>query len=210
MGPFVKYIYLAEREWAQSQRYRANPGRTFCWLSRTRSMCTRRCMDTGMLDTILRGKPGAVEDPVNKSQSVGALLLAVAVGLFSNGERAQQSEIDRLAAEAVALTHGSPSAFLPAAMLAHMISNAIREPELPVETLVNLTNIAEKENAAELLLEAKGFADPIVNIVDNEVDVVINASSVTDRQIAQIEDIVTRKTGFEPKDITITAAIQED
>ena len=43
-----------------------------------------------------------------------------------------------------------------------------------VETLVNLTTIAEKENAAELLLEAKGFADPIVNISENEVDVVIN------------------------------------
>ncbi len=79
-----------------------------------------------------------------------------------------------------------------------------------VETLVNLTTIAEKENAAELLLEAKGFADPIVNISENEVDVVINAVSVTDRQVAQIEDIVTRKTGYEVKDITITAAIQED
>lgn len=79
-----------------------------------------------------------------------------------------------------------------------------------VETLVNLTTIAEKENAAELLLEAKGFADPIVNISENEVDVVINAISVTDQQIAQIEDIVTRKTGYEVKDITITAAIQED
>ena len=79
-----------------------------------------------------------------------------------------------------------------------------------VETLVNLTTIAEKENAAELLLEAKGFADPIVNISENEVDVVINATSVTDQQIAQIEDIVTRKTGYEVENITITAAIQED
>ena len=84
------------------------------------------------------------------------------------------------------------------------------QKQAAVETLVNLTTIAEKENAAELLLEAKGFSDPIVNIMENEVDVVINASSVTDQQIAQIEDIVTRKTGFEPKNITITAAIQED
>ena len=84
------------------------------------------------------------------------------------------------------------------------------QKQVAVETLVNLTTIAEKENAAELLLEAKGFSDPIVNIMENEVDVVINASSVTDQQIAQIEDIVTRKTGFEPQNITITAAIQED
>lgn len=84
------------------------------------------------------------------------------------------------------------------------------QKQAAVETLVNLTTIAEKENAAELLLEAKGFADPIVNISENEVDVVINAVSVTDQQIAQIEDIVTRKTGFEVSNITITAAIQED
>ncbi len=84
------------------------------------------------------------------------------------------------------------------------------QKQTAVETLVNLTTIAEKENAAELLLEAKGFADPIVNIMEDEVDVVINATSVTDQQIAQIEDIVTRKTGYEISDIKITAAIQED
>jgi stage III sporulation protein AH len=97
-------------------------------------------------------------------------------------------------------------------LMALIDSDSINEEQkqTAVETLVNLTTIAEKENAAELLLEAKGFADPIVNIVDNEVDVVINAVSVTDQQIAQIEDIVTRKTGYEPVDIKITAAIQED
>ena len=84
------------------------------------------------------------------------------------------------------------------------------QKQIAVETLVSLTTIAEKESAAELLLEAKGFADPIVNIVENQVDVVINAESVTDQQIAQIEDIVTRKTGFDPSEIKITAAIQED
>ena len=84
------------------------------------------------------------------------------------------------------------------------------QKQIAVETLVNLTGIAEKENAAELLLEAKGFEDPIVNISENEVDVVINATSVSAQQIAQIEDIVTRKTGYEVQDITITAAIQED
>ena len=79
-----------------------------------------------------------------------------------------------------------------------------------VETLVNLTTIAEKENAAELLLEAKGFMDAVVNIVGEEVDVVINATEVTDRQIAQIEDIVMRKTGAQAQNIVITAAVQED
>lgn len=79
-----------------------------------------------------------------------------------------------------------------------------------IDVLLSMTEISEKEQAAELLLEAKGFIDAVVNIVGEEVDVVINATSVTDRQIAQIEDIVMRKTGAEANNIVITAAIQEE
>lgn len=79
-----------------------------------------------------------------------------------------------------------------------------------IDVLLEMTAVAEKEQAAELLLEAKGFADSVVNIVGEEVDVVINATEVTDRQIAQIEDIVMRKTGAEAEHIVIMAAVQED
>lgn len=79
-----------------------------------------------------------------------------------------------------------------------------------IDVLLEMTAISEKEQAAELLLEAKGFADSVVNIVGEEVDVVINATEVTDRQIAQIEDIVMRKTGAEAEHIVIMAAVQED
>ena len=57
--------------------------------------------------------------------------------------------------------------------------------------------------------EAKGFADPIVNISENEVDVVINAVSVTDQQIAQIEDIVTRKAECDVSQVVITVVPEE-
>lgn len=79
-----------------------------------------------------------------------------------------------------------------------------------IDVLLEMTAISEKEQAAELLLEAKGFMDAVVNIVGEEVDVVINATEVTDRQIAQIEDIVMRKTGAEAENIVIMAAVQED
>ena len=66
------------------------------------------------------------------------------------------------------------------------------------------TEIAEKENAAETLLMAKGFLDPVVSITGDKVDVVINASSITDPQRAQIEDIVKRKTEVGADQIVIT------
>ncbi len=73
-----------------------------------------------------------------------------------------------------------------------------------VESMIELTAIAEKENAAETLLMAKGFADPVVSITDEKVDVVINASSITDPQRAQIEDIVKRKTEVPAENIVIS------
>lgn len=76
--------------------------------------------------------------------------------------------------------------------------------QIAVQNMIDLTAIAEKENAAETLLMAKGFADPVVSITDGKVDVVINASSITDPQRAQIEDIVKRKAEVGAENIVIT------
>ena len=76
--------------------------------------------------------------------------------------------------------------------------------EAAVQNMIDLTAISEKENAAETLLMAKGFADPVVSITDGKVDVVINAVSITDPERAQIEDIVKRKTEVGAENIVIT------
>lgn len=73
-----------------------------------------------------------------------------------------------------------------------------------VQKMITLTEYAEKESAAEILLEAKGFADAVVSMQEDAVDVVIYASELTDVQRAQIEDIVKRKTGMEGENIVIT------
>ena len=76
--------------------------------------------------------------------------------------------------------------------------------------IVALAETAEIENATELLLEAKGFDGAVVSIVDESVDVVINAASVTDGQIAQIEDIVIRKTGMAAESIVVSAVVTDE
>ena len=73
-----------------------------------------------------------------------------------------------------------------------------------IQNMIDMTAISEKENAAETLLLAKGFADPVVSISSGKVDVVINAASITDPQRAQIEDIVKRKTEVGAENIVIT------
>lgn len=76
-----------------------------------------------------------------------------------------------------------------------------------VEQMLELTDISEKETGAETLLSAKGFEDVVVSISDAKVDVVVNQTEVSDAQRAQIEDVITRKTGILPENIVITPII---
>lgn len=78
------------------------------------------------------------------------------------------------------------------------------EKQAAIQSMIKMTEISEKENAAETLLKAKGFVDPVVSITENQVDVVINAVSLTDPERAQIEDIVKRKTEIGAAGIVIT------
>lgn len=73
-----------------------------------------------------------------------------------------------------------------------------------VSKMLSITEQMEKESAAEAQLAAKGFVDSVVSISDESVDVTLSISSLTDVQRAQIEDIITRKTGCELNDIVIT------
>lgn len=73
-----------------------------------------------------------------------------------------------------------------------------------IDSMINFTSITEKENVTETLLQAKGFTEVVVTIVDDGVDVVVNANTLTEQQMAQIEDVVKRKTGIASKNIVIS------
>lgn len=73
-----------------------------------------------------------------------------------------------------------------------------------VESMAVLTDYAEKEAAAETLLEAQGFSNAVVSMTGDSVDVVVDAESLNETNRARIEDAVTRKTGVSVDKIVIT------
>ena len=73
-----------------------------------------------------------------------------------------------------------------------------------VNSMIELTDITQKECAAEILLEAKGFADVVVSISGDVADVIVQADDLTEAQRAQIEDIVSRKTGIGAENIIMS------
>ncbi len=82
------------------------------------------------------------------------------------------------------------------------IDNA--QKQVALDSMVGLTETAEKEMSAEILLDARGFEDAVVSITGDTVDVVVYSSELSDSQRAQIEDIVMRKTGTPIENIVIS------
>ena len=130
-------------------------------------------------------------------------------GADSNAGSTDDGSVDGTPGEAV-LTNGSVSSVVSQAKvsreqvrsknketLQNIIDNknlSAEEKEKAVNQMVQMTETAEKESAAETLLAAKGFHDSVVSITDDQADVIVGASELSDANRAQIEDIVTRKT----------------
>lgn len=94
--------------------------------------------------------------------------------------------------------------------LLEIVNNTSIEESLKqdaVNKMIAMTDISEREAAAEMLLEAKGFTDVVVSITDDNCDVVLNMGEVTDAKRAQVEDIVKRKTNISADKIVITPIV---
>ena len=161
MAPFIKYIALACSEWAGQQRAWGRPAKNYCWLGRKEEICRRHCMETRMVEQLLQGKYGTLEMPMGNANGPQSLTTAIGVGLFFHKDRMEQAEIDRLGAEATALTHGSPTAFLSGAVLAHMMSKLLRSPKAPLKKVVLEAVEALKEQFGHQYSQAFDLANLI-------------------------------------------------
>lgn len=72
------------------------------------------------------------------------------------------------------------------------------------DEMLKIQQRIEKETAAEAMIEAKGFKEVYVRIDDDTVDVVVNKPELNEAEIAQIQDIVKRKTGVNVDKIRIS------
>lgn len=85
-----------------------------------------------------------------------------------------------------------------------------KDKKVAINQVAELTEDAQMESAAELMLEAKGFPDAVVSIEKDSADVIVNAKQLTQQQLAQITDIVTRKTDITAENIVITPVSVEE
>ena len=72
------------------------------------------------------------------------------------------------------------------------------------DTYVRLNDTIEMETDIETVRAGKGYTDVVVTIGDESVDVTLGAAELDDAERAQIEDIVTRKTGYNISNVAIS------
>lgn len=78
------------------------------------------------------------------------------------------------------------------------------EKKSAVDAMVKLTENAQMEEDAQMMLEAKGFKNAVVSLSDECCDVIVDKDDVTDEKRAQIEDIIKRKTNIGASNIVIS------
>lgn len=69
--------------------------------------------------------------------------------------------------------------------------------------LVKIVALTEKEMIIENLIISRGFDDALVFLTDDSATVIVDAKELTKTNVAQIQDIVVRKTKLNPASIKI-------
>lgn len=148
----------------------------------------------------------------------------IVVDMSGNEEEAQEDFIEGTPGEAVFTSTQAVSTLSAARLLKEqtraknkevleeIVNNEIldsAQKEEAVANMVALTDRSEKEMEAEILLSAKGFTETVVSMGDNSVDVVVCADTLNDAQLAQIMDIVTRKTKISAENVIISRVSQK-
>ena len=72
------------------------------------------------------------------------------------------------------------------------------------DAMLEIQRRIERETAAEAVIKSKGFSEAYVRISDNGVDIIVNKPELTDQDLAQIIDIIKRKTGMNETQIHIS------
>ncbi len=125
---YLRYIALSMQEWARRQHFPRSPEKSWCWVAQKPSLRRRHCRDPWMLDAFRFESLGTLQKPINRADSPGAITIAASVALFYDQRRLSAAQIGELTAQAIALTHGNPDAFLSGALLAYGLTGILQEP----------------------------------------------------------------------------------
>lgn len=156
-NPDMSIIYDSYQTWLGTQygNYKENDNG---WISNIKDLYANRAPGTTCTGSLHRGVPGSIEKHINESKGCGGVMRVAPAGLmyYKNPEKAFE-----VGARCAALTHGGPSAYLPAGVHSAIIANLINGKDLE-ESIDNSIEILKSykgnEDTLYLLEKAKEYA----------------------------------------------------
>ncbi|MBR6890428.1 MAG: ADP-ribosylglycohydrolase family protein [Clostridia bacterium] len=132
-GPWARYIAQSYWDWlkTQTENYPLPGEERHSWLVDVPELFSRRAPGNTCLSALLSGETGSVAHPINHSKGCGGVMRVAPIGLYFNDRRVDIAEVDRVGAEAAAITHGHPLGYIPAAALVHIV-HRLSQNDAPV------------------------------------------------------------------------------
>lgn len=117
----IGYIYSCYIDWLITQSFFDERSECKCWLGSIDDLFARRAPGNTCLNSLMSGACGNTAVRINHSKGCGGVMRVAPIGLYFGGLMSQD-DIDKLGAEAAAITHGHELGFVPAAALVHIVS----------------------------------------------------------------------------------------
>lgn len=123
MGSYPDYIRFSYLDWlkTQEERYPLPEEYHYSWLADVPELFSPRAPGGTCLSALRAGGHGTIERPINNSKGCGGVMRVAPIGLYFNDKRLDIEEVDRIGAEAAAITHGHELGYIPAAALVHIV-----------------------------------------------------------------------------------------
>lgn len=144
MGTYSDYLRHFYKEWYRTQTESYPLSEQIAWISSLPELFKRRAPGNTCLSACASESRGTPEAPINNSKGCGGVMRVAPIGLYFNAVDGQKcesrtysyAEIQRLGAGAAAITHGHELGWLPAGVLAHIVSFLAHEASPTVEEAV--------------------------------------------------------------------------
>lgn len=123
-------IYLGYLDWLQTQTKRESELK-ICWIKDIPALNASRAPGNTCLSSLMSGKIGTIDNPINNSKGCGSVMRVAPIGLYVK----DAGTSGLVAAEASALTHGHPLGIIPSYVCAAMINILLNSSKTIQEAL---------------------------------------------------------------------------
>ncbi len=164
---YVKCIADSYKDWliTQTESYSSHSKGNNSWLLNEERLFSSREPGHTCLSAILAGAKGTIDKPINNSKGCGGIMRVAPIGLFFDSKYHSFEEIDMIAAESSALTHGHELGYMTSAVVAHIISLVSHNDDISLISAVH-----SAKSFVEELFKEKRDIGKLISLIDKAIE----------------------------------------